>query len=144
MTEKLQSATTTSRGVTFPRPTADEKTEQASILNLVHLLGGRAYVLGTRRGQYCGLCGGRNTDQGTRQTEGIADLYVLLPPAPTTYPQPGTAWAALWIEVKGRGGTLSPEQVAFRDFCARSRVPHLVGGIDAFLAWCQAGGWVKA
>jgi len=137
------SETITSRGVTFPRPTADEKTEQASILNLVHLLGGRAYVLGTRRGQYCALCGGRNTDQGTRQTEGIADLAIYLPPPHIARTELSRGWAFLWVECKGKGGTLSIEQVAFRDYCVRARVPHVVGGIEAFLAWCQVGGWVK-
>jgi hypothetical protein len=134
--------TITSRGVTFARPQADEKTEQASILNLVHLLGGRAYVLGTRRAQYCGVCGARTTDQGTRQTEGLADLAIYLPP-PSGDRDRSRGWVFLWVECKGKHGTLSPEQVAFRDYCVRARVPHLVGGIGTFLEWCQHGGWVR-
>jgi len=137
------SETITSRGVTFPRPAADEKTEQASILNFVHLLGGRAYVLGTRRAQYCALCGVRNQDQGTRQTEGIADLAIFLPPANSARTDVSRGWTFLWVECKGKSGTLSVAQLEFRDFCVRARVPHIVGGIDAFLAWCEAGGWVR-
>jgi hypothetical protein len=135
--------TITSRGVTFARPTLDEKSEQAQILLLIQTLGGRAYVLGSRRAQYCGLCGARNGDQGTRQTEGLGDLAVYLPPPPRIRDL-GTCWVFLWIECKGRGGTLSPEQVAFREINQRARVPHIVGGLDAVLAWLQAGGWIKA
>src|SRR6187455_1777040 len=120
----------TSRGVSFRRPVADEKSEQAQILTLVHAIGGVAYVLGTRRAQYCGTCGGRNQDQGTRQTPGIPDLYVLLPPSPTPYPQPGTPSVAIWIEVKGRGGTLSLDQLAFREHCQRAGHAYILGGVD--------------
>jgi hypothetical protein len=136
--------TQTSRGVTFRRPTLDEKAEQAQILTLVAALGGVAYVLGTRRAQYCGTCGGRNQDQGTRQTPGIADLLVILPPAPTTYAQPGTPWVPIWIEVKGRGGTLSVDQVAFRDYCLKGRHPHIVGGLDAVVEYLEQHGWLVA
>lgn len=132
--------TITSRGVSFRRPVADEKTEQGSIVNLVEVLGGQAYVLGSRRAQYCGLCGARTTDQGTRQTEGISDVAIYLPPPGR---RPGR-WVFLWIEVKGRTGTLSPEQVAFRDITLKAGVPHLVGGLDEFHAWLVAGGWVRA
>jgi hypothetical protein len=135
--------TITSRGVTFPRPSTDEKSEQAQIVTLVETLGGRAYVLGSRRAQYCGLCGARNGDQGTRQTEGLGDLAVYLPPRPRLRDL-GSSWTFLWVECKGRGGTLSPEQVAFRQINEQARVAHIVGGLDAVLAWLEAGGWVKA
>jgi len=138
----VSGALQTSRGVTFRRPLADEKAEQAQILTLVAALGGIPYVLGTRRAQYCGLCGGRNQDQGTRQTPGIADLFVLLPPPPTPYPQPGTLWEPLWIEVKGRGGALSPEQVRFREQCHHAGLTHIVGGLDEVLAVLESRGWI--
>jgi hypothetical protein len=134
----------TSRGVTFRRPTLDEKAEQAQILTLVAALGGVAYVLGTRRAQFCGVCGGRNQDQGTRQTPGIADLLVILPPAPTTYAQPGTPWVPIWIEVKGRGGSLSLEQVAFKRYCDDCKHPHIVGGLDAVVEFLEQRGWLVA
>ena len=132
----------TSRGVTFRRPTQDEKSEQAQILTLVHALGGIAYVLGTRRAQYCGLCGGRNQDQGTRQTPGIADLFVMLPPTNTTYPDPAGLWEPIWIEVKGRGGSLSPDQVLFRARCAAAGLVHLVGGVDEVITYLEGRGWL--
>jgi len=137
-------ATTTSRGVTFLRPTTDEKHEQANIQELVGHLGGRVYVLGTRRAQYCGLCGGRTTDQGTRQTEGLGDLAIYLPPSPRQVrANPDAPWTFLWVECKGKGGTLTPEQVAFRYFNQRAGVVSLVGGFDAVREWLTLGGWVR-
>jgi len=135
--------TTTSRGVTFRRPSQDEKHEQASILNLIGQLGGIAYVLGTRRAQYCGVCGSRTTDQGTRQTPGISDLFVILPPAPRPFPQSENPWIPVWIECKGKGGTLTAEQVSFRDYCRRAHLVHLVGGVGQVAAWLELGGWIK-
>ena len=135
----MDATTVTSRGVTFRRPRQDEKTEQAQILTLVAAVGGLAYVLGTRRAQYCGTCGVRTTDQGTRQTPGIADLFVLLPPPPRA---PAAPWVPVWVEVKGRGGTLTPEQLTFRGQCARAGLAHVVGGLDALLDFAAAGGWI--
>ena len=131
-----------SRGVTFRRPTQDEKAEQAQILTLVQALGGIAYVLGTRRAQYCGLCGGRTQDQGTRQTPGIADVFVLLPPTTTTAPEAAGLWTPIWVEVKGRGGQLSPDQVLFRARCASAGLVHLVGGIDEVITYLEGRGWL--
>lgn len=131
--------TITSRGVTFRRPTGDEKTEQGSIVNLTDQLGGKVYVLGSRRAVCCGVCGAPTTDPTTRQTEGLADLAIFLPPAPR-----GSGGSVfLWLECKGRHGSLSEEQVEFREFCMRAHVQHLVGGLDEYLAFLEAGGWVK-
>jgi len=135
--------TITSRGVTFARPGGDEKSEQASICNLVEALGGVVYTLGSRRAQYCNLCGARTTDQGTRQSEGLSDLAVYLPPPPRAR-DVTAAWVFVWIEVKGRHGTLSQQQVYFRQVNYRAHVLHLVGGFDSFLEFCQRGGWVRA
>lgn len=132
--------TTTSRGVTFRRSLADEKTEQDSIRNLVGQIGGRVYVLGTTRAVCCGVCGSPNTDPTTRQTPGIADLAIYLPPPPRRDDLP---WSFLWQECKGRGGTLSEEQLVFRQLCQAARVEHLVGGLDEFIAFLQPRGWVK-
>lgn len=129
----------TSRGVTFRKPLRDEKSEQAQILTLVQALSGITYVLGTRRAQYCHLCGGRNQDQGTRQTPGIADLFVLLPPLDH---EPSSLWTPIWIEVKGKGGQLSPDQVTFRARCASAGLVHLVGGIDEVIAYLEGRGWI--
>jgi len=135
--------TKTSRGVTFLRPVQDEKREQAQIVNLIEQLGGAVYVLGTRRAQYCGLCGGKTSDQGTRQTPGIGDLFVLLPPSPRPREGASTALVPLWIEVKGKTGSLQPEQVMFRSQCLAAHLGHIVGGLDEVMAWLERGGWVR-
>ena len=132
--------TITSRGVSFRRPLGDEKTEQASIQNLVAQLGGTVYVLGSRRAMCCGICGAPSTDRSTRQTEGLGDLAVFLPP---TRRQLDRAWHFVWIECKGRRGELSPEQVRFRELNQAAGVPHVVGGIDEFVAYLERGGWVR-
>jgi hypothetical protein len=130
--------TITSRGVTFRRPLGDEKAEQASIVNLTGQLGGRVYTLGSRRATCCGVCGSPSTDRSTRQTEGLGDLAIYLPP-----PRGSGAWVFLWIECKGREGTLTEAQVAFHEINAAAHVQHLVGGLDAYLEYLEAGGWVR-
>lgn len=132
--------TITSHGVTFRRPVGDEKTEQGSIRNLVEQIRGVAYTLGTTRATCCGICGSPSTDPTTRQTPGLADLAVYLPPPPR---QPSRGWTLVWIECKGRRGTLSADQVAFRELNLRAGVAHVVGGLDEFLAYLTAGGWVS-
>jgi hypothetical protein len=133
-----------SRGVAFPRPTRDEKTEQANIQNLVAQLGGQVYTLGTRRARVCATCGAP-ADMSTRQTAGLGDLVAFLPPPPRLREARGqrAAWVSVWIEVKGQHGALSFEQAIFRQCCLAARVPHVVGGLDAFLEFARAGGWVK-
>lgn len=132
--------TITSRGVTFLRPTRDEKHEQADICILVETLGGRVGVLGTRRARVCHTCGAP-ADQATRQTPGLPDLAIYLPPPPPR--ELRDPWVFLWVECKGKGGTLTPEQVEFKYLSERAGVVHLVGGLDAFLAWLRVGGWVR-
>jgi len=141
----MERLTTTSRGVTYLRPALDEKTEQANIQNFVGQLGGSVATIGTRRARNCVACG-TPADMSTRQTEGLPDLAVFLPPAPgARLGADGLAapWVFLWVEVKGRGGTLTAEQVIFREFCNLARVPHIVGGFDQFLEFARAGGWVR-
>ena len=130
----------TSRGVTFRRPVGDEKTEQRSVVNLIEQIGGVVYVLGTRRASCCGVCGSPTTDPGTRQTEGLGDLAIYLPPSPRGQ---GQTWHFLWMECKGRGGTLSDVQVKFRQMNQAASVTHLVGGLDEFIAYLVAGGWAR-
>ena len=130
----------TSRGVTFRRPVNDERAEQSSIKNLIEQIGGVGYTLGSKRATYCGSCGAPNTDPSTRQTPGLADLVVFLPPPPR---QQSRGWTLVWIECKGRGGTLSADQVKFRELNQAAHVEHVVGGLDEFLAFLSAGGWVS-
>jgi hypothetical protein len=131
----------TSRGVTFRRPLGDEKSEQGSIVNLTGQIGGKVYVLGSRRAVCCGVCGSPTTDPSTRQTEGLPDLEIFLPPPRA---RAGVvSWTFLVVECKGRGGTLSEAQVEFRQLSLAAGVPHLVGGLDEYVAYLIAGGWVK-
>jgi len=111
-----------------------EKIEQAHLIKLLRSVGGRVYVLGTRR---------RAEDfQGTMQTPGIGDVYALLPAPPLRH-EDGRP-CSLWVEVKARGGRLRPEQAAFREQCLAAGVPHVVGGLDAVIAFLVDGGWLKA
>ena len=131
----------TSRGVTFPAPTTDEKHEQANGIRLIEAVGGKAYVLGTRRAMACGVCGAPSTDPSTRQTPGIGDVLGFIPPSPRAASR--ALWTAVWIEFKGMGGGLSPEQVEFRNFCRAAGLPHVVGGLDAVMVFLEAQGWIR-
>jgi hypothetical protein len=136
-----------------------EKTEQAHIQQLLTSIGGMVYVLGTRRsrGKPCPNC---QTfvpeDQGTRQTAGIADLVAFLPPRPKYEPmdvdeetgsfsrfQAGRP-VLLFVECKAEGGRLSIEQRAFRDLCIDAEIAHVVGGLNAVIAWLVPRHYVKA
>jgi len=130
----------TSRGVSFRRPTEDERSEQGSIRNLALQVSGVVYTLGSKRATCCGTCGAPSTDPTTRQTPGLADLVVFLPPPPRQATRP---WTMVWVECKGRGGTLSDEQVTFRKLSQAAHVAHVVGGLDEFIAFLSAGGWVS-
>ena len=67
---------------------------------------------------------------------------MFLPPAPRSK-LPGGPWVAIWVECKGKGGTLTAEQVTFRRYCRAANVPHVVGGFDEFTAWLELGGWLR-
>lgn len=111
---------------------ASEKVEQAAIVQLLESLGGKVYVIGTKRrkGDY----------QGTMQTPGLPDLYAVLPPRGHC-----RLWAPVWIEVKASGGRLSEAQKAFRDLCdpTRGAAHHYVSGTcDAVQNWLVDYGWL--
>ena len=97
-------------------------------------------TLGTVRATCCGICGAPNSDPTTRQSPGLADLVVYLPP-PRRHLARG--WTQVWIECKGRHGTLSLEQVEFRDLNVRAGIAHVVGGVDEVIEYLTAGGWVN-
>jgi hypothetical protein len=90
-------------------------------------------VLGTRRrkGDY----------QGTMQTPGIGDLYGFLPPP--RYNPAVTTWTDVWVEAKAPGGRASDEQKEFRSFCLQAGTPHVLGTVDAFIAYLITGGWMR-
>ncbi len=113
-----------------------EKHEQADTVRLIERLGGKCYVLGTRRpkGDY----------QGTRQTPGVADVLAFLPPRHTDAgPIFLERWTLLCIEQKTARGRLSAPQVEFRQLCLAAGVNHVSGDARAVAAYLKQGGWLK-
>jgi len=107
-----------------------EKTVQAHIVQLLRSLGGKVFVLGTRRrgGDY----------PGTMQSEGVPDLLAFLP----SRAEPGRQ-LFLVIECKARGGRLRPDQEIFRALCVSAGVVHITGDLDAVIAWLIDQGYLK-
>ncbi len=107
-----------------------ERAEQRAIVQLLRSIGASVYVLGTTR---------RKGDHpGTMQTPGIPDLYVHWPGRVTTF------GFAMWIEVKAPKGRLSEAQKQFQAECRDTDgITHLVGGLDAVIAWCKTNGKLK-
>lgn len=111
-----------------------EKVEQSHIVQLLRSFGCTAYVMGThrRRGDY----------QGTMQTAGLPDLLAFLPARIG-----GVATVAprmVFVECKADGGSLRPEQVAFRQQAIDAGIPHVVGGLDEVIAWFVDQGYARA
>lgn len=109
-----------------------EKVEQAHVVQLLRSIGGTVYVLGTRRrsGDY----------QGTMQSPGIPDLLAFIPARRSTNERP----AFLFIECKVAGGRLSPEQRVFQQLCVAANIRHIVGDLDAVIAWLVQADYVTA
>lgn len=107
-----------------------EKAIQQQGVNLLRQVGSAVYVLGTHRR--------RGDHQGTMQTPGIGDVYAFVPVV-----LPVRAIEALWWEAKAPGGRLRVEQRAFREQCLRAGVAHVVGDLDALIAWLVTRGVVK-
>lgn len=120
-----------------------ERVEQAHIVRLLRLIGAQVYVLGTvrRKGDYA----------GTMQTPGIPDLYVMLPGLAVSRQSmkelllrvPVIPGEPLWIEVKAKSGRLRPAQVEFQQHCERMGHAHIVGGLDAVIAWLLERGFIR-
>ena len=106
-----------------------EAAEQHAIVQLLCTVGCQVWTLGThrRRGDY----------HGTMQSPGLPDLLAFLP----------RAGGLLCIEVKAKGGRLRPEQEVFRNACLACEAPwqvhHVVGGLDAVIAYLIALGLLK-
>lgn len=107
-----------------------EKTVQAQIVRALRMVGGTVYVLGT-------VHRGEPGHMSTRMTPGLPDLLVFLPACGTT------PCHQLWVEVKGQGGRLSEAQKGFRDVCALSGIPHLVGGLNEVLGYLLERGYLS-
>ena len=110
-------------------PRQRERSEQAGIVQLLRSLGAQVYVLGTTRR--------RGDHPGTMQTAGLPDLIAFIH-------TPDQHRRLLVIEVKAKGGRLRPEQEQFRTYCLDANVNHLVGDLDAVIAWLIAEGYLQS
>ena len=115
------------------KPRQVEKPIQAAIKDLLLMLGAKLYVLGTRRK--------RGDHQGTRQSPGLPDLLAFLPPRATAHRV--VPRRLLIVEVKPPGGKMSPEQEEFRMLCLEAQIGHVVGDLDAVIAWLLREGYLK-
>lgn len=123
------------RGVPEPvKRRQPERAEQAAIVSLLRKVGASVYVLGTTRA--------KGDFQGTRQTPGLGDLFCVLPMPRTSPPSP-FGCTPLWIEVKAPNGRPSEAQKIFRLDCQRAGLHHVLGGVDAVIAFLAEGGWVR-
>lgn len=115
---------------------------QAHGVALLRSIGGKVYIIG-----HPSPADGR-THRGTGQTPGLPDVFAFLPPrrlwadeAPT--PPPAKP-IALWWEAKGAGGRLRPEQAEFRSLCLDAELQHVVGDLDALIAFLCEHHYCKA
>jgi hypothetical protein len=116
-------------------PRIPEKVIQQQIVQALRTVGAVVYVLGRPPRKNVAR-------MGTGQTEGIPDLYVLLP-AKAKGESGWTQAHGLWIEVKAAGGRLRPQQAEFATLCGSAGVPHLVGGLEVVLAYLEQHGYLK-
>lgn len=122
-------------------PRVSEKVEQAHGVQLLRGLGGKVYVIG-----HPSPNDGRQ-HRGTGQTPGLADVLAFLPPRgrfDLVFGPSEPRTVLLFWEAKGRGGRLRPEQREFRDLCQDAQVEHVVGDLNALIAWLVSRHYVKA
>lgn len=128
--------TARSRMAKVAQPRVSERAVQEQIKALIRKVGGKVWSLGTTRrgGDY----------QGTMQTPGFPDLcaFVPVPAFDAEGRSLGRPPQLLFVEVKARGGRLRPEQIAFRDECGFAGINHVVGDLDAVIAWMLVRGVV--
>lgn len=127
----------------MPRlPRVLEAQEQLNICNMARSLGGKAYVIGTKRSK-------RDYSHGTHQTPGIADLWLDLPTprvrefprllaAAGVTPEQLSGPIGLWWETKRQGEERTDDQVEFGDRCVANGTPYGWGTYDTFLKWLIA------
>jgi hypothetical protein len=121
-----------------PRPAGSalripESVEQRHIVVLLRTVRGEVWELGTKRSR-------KDDHMGTRQTPGVPDVLAFLPPAPGSG---STRWVFLFIEAKGQGGRLRPEQKRFRELALLAELAHIVGGQNEVIAWLLERGYLR-
>ena len=95
-----------------------EKVVQAHVRGLYKQLGGIVFDLSQ------GYRPGGRRHGTTRQTKGLADLFVFFPDRNF----------AFWHEVKKPGGEQSDEQRRFQELCGRCGIGYVLGGVDEAIA----------
>ena len=112
-----------------------ERDEQENICSLVRSLGGHVYRIGTVRK--------RGDHQGTMQTPGIPDLWIVLPEIRRTMSDGVTPidlpCIGLWWETKAPKGKLSEPQRHFLELAEAAGVDHGHGTFDEFIEWLVVG-----
>lgn len=125
---------------------------QQQITQLLQAFGFEVFVLGTRqsRGRSCPNCGTFVTgSHGTRQTPGVSDLmgFSKLRPVCEGHGAPSRPMGRVFVFVESKAGVharLSPEQRVFRALCEEAGVEHVVGDLNAVIAWLCAKGFARA
>lgn len=107
-----------------------ERVEQTHGVRLLASLGAKNYVSGTVRA--------RGDRPSTMQTPGIPDVESFLPSLG------GRPRVLLKWECKAVGGRLRPEQAAYRELCLEAGIAHVVGPLDALIAWLAREGYIRA
>jgi hypothetical protein len=131
-----------------------EKAIQSQGVSLLKSVGGAVYVTGTRRP--------RGDFQGTCMTPGIPDVLAFLPVARDRMDPDFVSRATLSDRVKARdagyffgpcllfweakapGGRMSGDQQAFQLHCDVAKIAHVVGDLDALIAWLVAHGYCRS
>ena len=67
----------------------------------------------------------------------MPDVIAFLPP------RTRQRWVLLFVEGKAKGGRLRLEQATFRDLCLSADVAHVVGDLDAVMAWLVEQGYLR-
>lgn len=109
-----------------------ERAIQQQIVQTLRQVGGWVWELGTTRST-------RDFHMGTRQTPGLPDVIAFLPVKGDPH-----RCVQLIVECKAPGGRLRHEQAVFQLCCQQAQVAHVVGDLDAVLAWLIAHGYVKS
>lgn len=102
-----------------------EREIQRAIVQLCRQLGGVVYSLSQ------GYRPGGRRHATTRQTKGLADLYVIFP----------AKKRVMWIEVKRPGQKPTPEQRRFAELNRLCGVMSVIGGLEELLQSLAALGF---
>jgi len=125
-----------------------EAVEQRHVIDTCVSIGGRVWVLGTKRGTVkCQHCGRPTLEhQGTKQTPGVSDLICFVPDRRGLSLPGGTPklFEHAYVEMKALDGTQSDPQKDFETMCLASGVRYtLCRGLNGFLALCIELGAIK-